>query len=393
MHSSETPDGQKVPQINLSTPEDFWNFRFEDQQQLQVQSLLSQLTDSNVFQVPPIFPDVSGALDIFSQQPDPSMNFAPSSQQAPATALATYQSMTSEPLTNSEFKCRWDSCNASFSSLNELVGHVNVSHLCGPAQTMPASKPDATTASLFKQVVEPLACHWDQCHTFSNSSTLPGPSSGLQLDAAMDQLTSHLFLDHLGISVPHCQIMLQNSSAKDHTAQSLLADFLERQSQEGTSSQKTIDLRPQQPPNPASQFQLPSPSALTYSTPAPSPPPLASSSDSPHDCAATTHICHWKSCGLSFDTCAALTEHLNASHVGGGRSRYDCHWGDCARSGAAGFASKQKIMRHLQAHTGHRPFTCSECGLHFSEAATLQQHMRRHTQESEWSFAFAKVSL
>ena len=34
-----------------------------------------------------------------------------------------------------------------------------------------------------------------------------------------------------------------------------------------------------------------------------------------------------------------------------------------------------------QTHTGHRPFTCSECGQHFSEAATLAQHMRRHTRE------------
>lgn len=38
-----------------------------------------------------------------------------------------------------------------------------------------------------------------------------------------------------------------------------------------------------------------------------------------------------------------------------------------------------------QSHTGHRPYQCKECGQNFSEAATLAQHMRRHTQESEWS--------
>ena len=38
---------------------------------------------------------------------------------------------------------------------------------------------------------------------------------------------------------------------------------------------------------------------------------------------------------------------------------------------------------HRQSHTGHRPFQCEVCLQNFSEAATLQQHMRRHTQESE----------
>jgi hypothetical protein len=38
-------------------------------------------------------------------------------------------------------------------------------------------------------------------------------------------------------------------------------------------------------------------------------------------------------------------------------------------------------------HTGHKPFQCKLCKQHFSEAATLQQHMRRHTQESMCSTA------
>lgn len=319
---------------------------------------------------------------MFAQLSDSSMNFA-QSQQAPSTSLASSHGPSNEASLGGEFKCRWDNCHASFASLNELVGHVNVSHLCGPAQAMSTQKPEDMPASPFKSAIEPLSCHWDHCHSFSNSSTLPGPSTGLQPAAAMDQLTSHLFLDHLGISIPHYQMMLQNPSAKgEFTAQAMIADFMERQAREGASASKAMEVDPQQTTIPTPQ----TPPALTYSTPAPSPPPQVSGTDPAHDCATAAHICHWKNCGASFDTCAALTDHLNAVHVGGGRSRYDCHWGDCGRSGAAGFASKQKIMRHLQAHTGHRPFTCSECGLHFSEAATLQQHMRRHTQESEWLF-------
>lgn len=48
------------------------------------------------------------------------------------------------------------------------------------------------------------------------------------------------------------------------------------------------------------------------------------------------------------------------------------------------FKSKQKIMRHLQSHTGHKPFVCDICKQTFSEAATLQQHVRRHSKDSAY---------
>ena len=59
-------------------------------------------------------------------------------------------------------------------------------------------------------------------------------------------------------------------------------------------------------------------------------------------------------------------------------------WLTGSLSFAAEFAeSKQKIMRHIQAHTGHKPFICPTCNQTFSEAATLSQHQRRHTNESQ----------
>lgn len=382
MHPSGFPDpSQQVPQPDWSLPSgDFWDIG--NQQQLQSSSLLPQVEypQSTAFN-PSLFSSASQqspvSLSIFPQSSDSSTNFnTTQNQQVPNTS----QSFSSEPDHLGEYKCRWDNCNASFSSLNELVGHVNVSHLCGP--TLPESntqRTDNLALSQTRPAIQPLACHWDDCRTYPNSS-LPGPSSGLPPEAAMDQLTSHLFLDHLGISWPHFQMMLQNSSARDPAAQSIMAEFLSRQSRQASNTNT-----PQASSTVVSQ--IPSPRIQSYSTPAPSPPPQVSTSTSGaeagHDCATAAHICCWQGCSASFDTCAALTEHLTAVHVGGGRSRYDCHWGDCARSGEAGFASKQKIMRHLQAHTGHRPFMCKECGLYFSEAATLQQHMRRHTQESE----------
>jgi uncharacterized Zn-finger protein len=48
-------------------------------------------------------------------------------------------------------------------------------------------------------------------------------------------------------------------------------------------------------------------------------------------------------------------------------------------------------MRHLQSHTGHKPFVCPLCSQTFSEAATLQQHVRRHSTDSTCSLLSAPL--
>jgi hypothetical protein len=131
-------------------------------------------------------------------------------------------------------------------------------------------------------------------------------------------------------------------------------------------------------------------------TPGPLTPPDSSSTGSPLSApapapalaaspASDAHPCRWSGCTLSFSSAAFLTEHISTVHVGTGRARYSCLWAGCDRhdDAARGFTSKQKVLRHIQSHTGHRPFVCDVCGLGFSEAATLGQHVRRHNQTSE----------
>lgn len=96
--------------------------------------------------------------------------------------------------------------------------------------------------------------------------------------------------------------------------------------------------------------------------------------------------CHWPECPYvePFANPAALMEHLSDMHVGRGENSYVCKWGDCgSQNDGSGrvFRSRQKVLRHLQSHTGHKPFICPECEQAFSEMAPLQAHLRRHKEE------------
>ncbi|CAK5267594.1 unnamed protein product [Mycena citricolor] len=168
-----------------------------------------------------------------------------------------------------------------------------------------------------------MACQWKDCSVYPTPYSMPGPSSG-DFDTFFGLLSSHLLHDHLGLGyVPECGEHHHHSK-----------------------------------------------SSVEETAPAPT-------------AAVAEHVCRWALCGESFTSSDDLTQHLANAHVGSGKMAYDCFWGDCSRHGDNGFTSKQKLSRHLQSHTKHRPFQCQICMQHFSEAATLQQHMRRHTLESE----------
>ncbi|KZP16665.1 hypothetical protein FIBSPDRAFT_748386 [Athelia psychrophila] len=244
----------------------------------------------------------------------------------PPSSSSLSGALDAAPLVGTTFapdvpRCMWGDCSATFYSLCDLVGHVNVHHL----RTSPAAPAPAA-----------LACHWGDCAVYPASQSFPGPSAGTTVDAARTVLADHLLRDHFGMQV-----------------------------------------------EPASH----SPMAMDTSPISPISPTAAASGA--HECAGSgSHACGWQGCSDAFDTCEQLTEHITGAHVGAGKSRYECFWAGCTRHGAQGFASKQKICRHIQSHTGHRPFQCRECKQNFSEAATLQQHMRRHTQEKPYACDF-----
>ncbi|TFK39991.1 hypothetical protein BDQ12DRAFT_629145 [Crucibulum laeve] len=284
---------------------------------------------------------------------------------------------------SSMLTCMWANCNATFASLSDLVGHVNLEHL-----RPPSTPPQLTIPNLLLQQRQiehtRITCLWRDC----NLSSSPGSTtSDEQVDAMRAMLASHLLQDHLGLSNhPH-----QSPPSIEPSPQNSHFDYFHEPGLEKYS---------QPPPPPPVQLQ---PQADTHSNPLNSAPhlsstssntssgsdqvaplPIVSAQQSQHQCSGTRHECRWQNCGQAFNTCDELTMHITAAHIGSGKAQYECFWEGCNRHGDHGFTSKQKICRHVQSHTGHRPFQCSICQQNFSEAATLQQHMRRHTQEKPY---------
>ncbi|KAF9453541.1 hypothetical protein P691DRAFT_658371 [Macrolepiota fuliginosa MF-IS2] len=257
----------------------------------------------------------------------------------PFTAPPQQPNATSAPSPHaSPLACRWGNCQAQFSSLSELVGHVNLIHLhppttpelpCGQAST---SGTQGHSQQTNENDLMQLPCLWGDCNEHLPPQVLSGAPSRSAVDDILSNLAAHLFQNHLGIHD------FQSNGTE------IPPEKTPSRQQEQAVSVKDVPLTP-----------------------------------------GEGHLCRWEECGMVFGSCNDLMSHMSAVHVGSGKPQYDCLWEGCTRNGEKGFSSRQKISRHLQSHTGYRPFQCPECLQNFSEAATLQQHIRRHTQESEYA--------
>ncbi|KAG0222682.1 Transcriptional activator gli3, partial [Mortierella sp. GBA43] len=107
------------------------------------------------------------------------------------------------------------------------------------------------------------------------------------------------------------------------------------------------------------------------------------------------HYCRWVGCGKVFLNYDSLTNHLSEDHIGMGKSEYVCQWEGCERNGR-GFGQRQKAMRHIQTHTGDKPYQCEKpfkckfegCDKRFAESSNLTKHLRVHTGERPFQCPF-----
>ena len=208
----------------------------------------------------------------------------------------------------------WGSCGASFASLTELIGHVNHNHLVSSSSSTFHNNllPDPP----FEQINTPMTCRWGDC-----------TSQAIASFNDADLLTYHLLREHLGVTSPASGPLDQASLVmQPMTSNSLpFATTIGRDTpqSDNTQGQKT-HLRATSPRSTSPAHE-----------------------EDPHSCSGV-HECKWKECGLFFATCAELTAHITAIHIGSGQAQYECFWDQCPRSGANGFQSKQKISRHVQ---------------------------------------------
>jgi hypothetical protein len=212
------------------------------------------------------------------------------------------------------FSCMWGSCDASFTSLTDLIGHVNLNHLVSSASsTFPNNLLSAHDPQL-EQSKLPMTCKWGDCTT----QAIPAFTDA--------DLAYHLLREHLGVTSSPSGLD-QPSPISQSTSHSLSFDT--------TIGQDT-------PP----QFNNAQGQKTHLRATSPGPMSPVREGDS-HSCSGV-HECKWKECGLFFPTCPELTAHITAIHIGSGQTQYECFWEHCSRNGTNGFQSKQKICRHVQ---------------------------------------------
>lgn len=236
--------------------------------------------------------------------------------------------------------CLWANCGASFNTMNELVGHVNLLHL-RPASAPRSYASGNNRGSGANANANALSCLWGDCQTFPGMPGFAGPFAGPstapsspQLDAAaLNMLSSHLLQDHLGLQAPPFPLQTPAGSSTGFGMLPPMHQGIGSPRMHGRASQNYSQVTSGMPSPKSSPSQTPEPSTGEEEH------------GEHHDCSSSAHICHWQSCGRSFATCDALTTHITSSHVGSGRSHYDCYWSGCNRHGEQGFASKQKILR------------------------------------------------
>lgn len=221
------------------------------------------------------------------------------------------QSFFKEP--TATVACEWSDCRAAFLSQNDLVSHVNATHL----------KTDTSSQS--------SPCSSSAASSVSGSATplLPDPEATFVNDI--------------------CGIQSQRSSY-DSSESRLQDDQYFQQSPSISALETGMPLLNFPPHSAANRSSC----AFPYR-------PRARHTHHHHSVSISAGRrivpCEWESCSQSFETSAALMKHLIQDHIGTGKSEYFCKWKGCSRAEEGrSFVQKQKVIRHLQIHAGPSNF-------------------------------------
>jgi hypothetical protein len=244
------------------------------------------------------------------------------------------------PVVPAKHCCLWNGCHSVFSSLPELISHVNLSHLSVYSSEPPEPLLAPSSYVRLNSNNLGLSCQWDNCHEYS---AVVNPSGDPAFDAALNSLTGHLLHDHFGLQ----------GAPEEHNAVTMDASITNAiVSVPEPASGHNVEMRDEGQSFQSKHQSIPLGESAKQSH-----------SNTWHGIHETLPIagdkipsfemngpekCQWGGCELSFATIDDLMNHLTVEHVGSGKNHYECFWKGCERSGKNGFTSKQKVCRHLQ---------------------------------------------
>lgn len=320
---------------------------------------------------------------------------------------------------NSSYRCQWSDCTASFPSREELVGHVNVTHLLH-AQSAGSidvqSHPGVFMPSGDAALDSTLRCLWDSCeaalpvvgnsaplaHSIplnGQASTAPAMATSKSQDTSTATLVRHLLQDHLHLPADllaqlEASVALpQGAQSKHVTGQAQDVQYLNHEQPGRLSTSGNLSaysspggLASATPPlNQLTQHQLNNAHAeygtlRTAYLPAPSTlgPSLGSSiiSDKAHE-VVYPHTNAPSGARLDANPDQA------ASSIAGEHD-FRCHWSGCTAS----FESTASLMEHVSddhVGSGKSLYHChwdgcarAQEGKGFTQRQKIMRHLRTH---------------
>ncbi|KAL9598582.1 MAG: hypothetical protein Q9219_004413 [cf. Caloplaca sp. 3 TL-2023] len=292
------------------------------------------------------------------------------------------------------YLCSWDDCLGTYPTSEDLSNHILNTHNSLDCRfggcEVSLQDPMQLQNHVFEDHLEQNLCWSDDFLDQQYQSTCGFDFT--DVSASEQQARNYqVYGDHQGQrqmpyyhATPHEPHYAKDILEQNTTAFPILNSCTAQAQSTGSDPSFLRHLRTNQG-NDVSTMQITSPSCGTSTT-------AGSSED---QSVTDGHVCKWivevhtdSPCGLTFDTAAALQQHLRDDHCKPGKkSRREprvpaiCFWAGCARNREP-LTDTHKLIRHALTHSDYREYKCKHCDKVFTTKGSQTTHERMvHTGE------------